>query len=350
MASTVDVLKATQEKWVKALSDETIDLNPISAMLKAKGLIEMNCAGEKVAWTVKKKQLSLTGYGPMDQLSFDVSQLHEKAELPWRGYKMKDALPEQALRENAGQEAVVKLFTNKLESMREDALDQFNKEFYVDGNATGNEKRFHGIESFMSTDTQTAGDAYATTLNDTYAGLNTVHGDKGGSDRTDPEFDYFSPVIVHSDQTGKSWAADADELLRRGFIRARYGKAKTQRVDLVMCTEDDYLALVDLLMAKETLNFSRGQADGVARFGFDALSFDGVDVMYDPDLPSSANTRAYGFTISQMKLCILGGGSLWNASGSTFNEDTMSFRYWVGTYGNFIFKSPRHFVSWKDMA
>lgn len=357
MASTLRVLSATQEHWVKKLHDETVEQHPFLSLLRSKGRIVKVDGGEKNKWTVKYKQLDLSGYGDMEQLTWARNNLHKTAELEWRGYKMTDAISEKEMRENAGQAAVIKLFTNKLESMRMDANDQFNAELYVDGNLAGNEKRYHGVESFMgiTPGSQTAGDKFATVYNDSYAGLSTVLANYGGSSTSDPEYDFWSPVVVSTNRTGETWAADADEQIRRGILYTHRGRAANERLDLILLSRAGYEDLVELLEGKERLVFNRGSDVGVGKFGFSAIQIDGVDVMIDPDIPTtdanSDTVYGYGFTSAWTKLCLLGGkgSGLWNASGSVFSELDMSFRFWVGTWGNLQF-SPRHTVKFADIA
>jgi hypothetical protein len=356
MTTTTRVLHATREQWTKELSDQTLESHALLKLLKERKNVKF-VTGTKMVWTVKFKELALQGHSDMANVTFGRTTLTKKPELDWRAYKMTDSISEQELAENGkGDTQIIDLFADKLKQMEEDANSRLCRELYVDGNATGNELKFHGIESFCSVSTQTAGDLFATTLNDSYAGLNTAKGSYD-SDSTSRGYDFWSPVIVSTNATGETWAAKAVEQLRRGITETRRTMRKDHRLDLIVCNRSNYRAVLDLLDDKERLVVN--QANSIARFGFgDVVQVDGCDVTIDPDIPStdgnSDTIRAYGFNTSQMELCILKQPNkkdqLWNASGDVFREDNMAFRFWIGTYGNLKFFSPRHFAKFVDLA
>jgi hypothetical protein len=359
MSTTNRVLHATREQWTKELSDQTLETHALLKLIKERKNVKY-VTGTKMKWTVKFKELDLTPYSDMEALAFSRNTLTKTAELDWRGYKMADAISEQEMAENMGGDTqIIDLFADKLRQMQDDANSRLCRQFYVDGNATGNEKKFHGIESFCSANAagQTAGDAFATTLNDTYAGLSTAKG-AYDSDSTSRGYDFWSPVVVSTNATGETWATKAIEQLRRGITETRRTMQKDHRLDLIVCNRANYRAVLDLLDDKERLVVN--QANSIARFGFsDTIQVDGCDITIDPDIPSQDATpdtiRAYGFNTAQMELCILKNRNgkkdqLWNASGDAFREDNMSFRFWIGLYGNLKFFSPRHFAKFVDLV
>jgi len=348
---TERVLHTTFAKWRKKLSDATVDFHPLISRLKAKGQVEYGCSGALYRWTPKTKQRTLIPYGNFQQLDFTAKTVTEKAELPWRGYKMVDAIGELELLSMKGMETVVKIYTDQLEDMRKDAMDRFNAELYNDGNLAGNELRLHGVESLMkiTPGSQVATDEVATVLADTYAEISTAY--NAGDDKGP-----WSPVIINANQTSKSFAVDADELVRRGLIRARYGKGPGQSVDVVLLTKAAYLLMLDVLQARERVIFSKGAEAKKGDFGFTGFSFDGVDVMFDPDIPATDVdgdlVHGYGFTTDLMRLCVLGPKKeLWgNASGSAYNEQDSSFRWWLGMYGQLVFEQPRSVCKFADIS
>lgn len=353
--STLRVLRSTQERWLSKLADETTEQHPLAAMIKSKGRVTFGASGTVNAWTVRFKEIPLLARADMEQVQYVINQTLQKPELPWRGYVMPEAITRREMLQNRGREAVVKLFTDRLKIMREDAFKQFNAEFYRDGNLAGNENRMHGIESFMkiTPGSQTAGDTFATVLADSYGGLSTLRGALGGSTRSDPEFDFWSPIIVSTNRTGTTWAADADEHLRNGIIFSKYGVARADEIDVITMSRANYVTLIQLLEGKERLVFSRGEDQGVAKFGFKALNFDGVDITVDPDVPTpdvdSDVVRAYGWKTSRMELLVMD-KSMWGGSGSVFSEEDFTFRFWLAQESQLQFDSPRHFVKWADIA
>lgn len=356
--TSMRVLHTTRELWTKGFSNETIDFHPLLKLLQSKGKIKYGCTGTSNKWTVKYKQLPLQGYADMDVLTYERKRVTQVAELEWRGYKMVDAISELEMLQNEGgnDTQIASLLANKLEMMKEDANDQINQEFYIDGEGTGNTKRFHGILSFggytQHTDTNTLG----ITQSDTYAGLSTAYGAYGGS-AGDPHYEFWTPIMVHAANNSNTWAANAPEAVRRGIHYAKHGKASSHRPDIGFCSRADYVTLLDLLSAKERLVVP---TKGIAKFGFDDLvQIDGVDITFDPDMPTTFNSAGGGtgtlrcilFNTNQMELRLLGKKKvLWNASGDAFKEENMTKRFWIGLFGNLVFKSPRHFAFVGDLA
>jgi len=354
MATSLRVLHTTREEWSKELHNETLESHPLLKLLNEKKRVTYGHSGTKLKWTVKFKQLALTPYADMQALSWDRNVLTKTAELDYRGYKVVDAISEfEKFQNRGGVEAVIDLFSDKASRMAEDANDRICAEFYVDGNATGNTLKLHGIESFMSISTQTAADALATTLNDSYAGLNTAKGSYD-SDSTSAGYDFWSPVIVSTNPTGKTWATHADEFIRRGIVEQRRTQRPNEQLDMFLLPRGDYYTLLNLMDDKERVMVTTADT-GIRKFGFkDVISIDGVDVTFDPDIPTtdgaSDTVRGYGFNTSKMELCLMSKkGNFWDASGDAFDETTMSFRFWLGFYGNLKF-SPRHFVKLADIA
>lgn len=362
MATSLRVLRATREEWSKELHDETLESHPLLAMLNAKKRVTYGHGGTKLKWTVKYKQLELQGYADMEVLTWARNNLLQTAELDYRGYKVVDAISELEKLQNRGSmEQVIDLFASKAKQMAEDANERIGAEFYVDGNAPGNEKRLHGIESFMgiTPGSVTAaddfvGDTTAAAINDSYAGLTTTAGTYGGASATDPEYDFWKPTIVQVNQTGSTWAANCDSLVRKGIVNTRRTNRKNEALDIVLLTRADYRRLLEVLDDKERVIVDKSD-QGIKKFGFtDYVNLDGVDVTFDPDIPTtdanSDTVRGYGFNTSKMELCLMSKkGNFWDASGDAFDESTQSFRFWIGFWGNLKF-SPRHFVKFADVV
>ena len=353
MANTpLRILKSTRENWSENLADETIEHHPILALLKAGGRLKTNCDGTDLKWTILYKERGLIPYADFDDLSFIRQDLLQTATLDTRGYKMVDAISEKEMLQNKGKHAIIKLFGKMADDMKKNAGTRLCAEFYVDGNATGNSKRLSGLETMMSMTGQTAADREATTLNDTYAGLSTAKGAYGGA-QGDRHYDFWSPMIVSTNATGYTWAANADQHLRYAITQMTRSQMKDESLDLIQLTRSAYREFVDLLSTTERVIVNKEDV-GIRKFGFkDVVSFDGVDVTFDPDIPATdANSdvvSGYGFTTGKMEYCLLG-DSLWHASGDDFDVTRQCFTWWVGNYGNLRFQSPRHFAKFVALA
>lgn len=357
LATTARLLHTTRELWSKGFSDETVEHHPLLKMLQSKGRLKYGCTGTKNKWTVKYKKLPLEGYADMDVLTFGRRTLTKVAELDWRGYKMVDAISEAEQLQNEGgnDTQIASLLADKLESMKEDASDQIGQEMYIDGEATGNTKRLHGILSMMSyaqASVSSANDQLVNDQDDTYAGLSTAYGNYGGSSG-DAEYEFWTPVIVNSLYDTNTWATTAVKSLRRAIGYTKRSMKKSHRADIGLMSRANYFTLLDQLDSTQRMLIP---GRGLAKFGFeDVVNVDGVDFTFDPDIPSVDNEaqtlRAILFNTDQMEFRLLGKKKqLWNASGDEFRSDNMTQRFWIGLYGNLVFKSPRHFAIVTDAA
>lgn len=352
-ATPLRILKSTRENWSKNLADETIEQHPLLALLKEKGLIEYNVDGTDLKWTAKYKEAPLIPYADFDDLEFSRQDKLQVAQLDTRGYKAVDAISEKEMLQNKGQHAIIKLFGKKAEDMKTDASSKLCAELYVDGNASGNDKRFHGLESFMAvtTGSQTAADQEATVYADSYGGLSTAKGAFGGSAGM-REFDFWTPTVVSTNATGQTWATHSDVQMRYAISETTFGHSEGNALDLILLSRPAFRSAVNLLATKERVIVDKSEV-GIRKFGFkDTFNLDGVDVTFDPDLPTTDATPdtvyGYGLTTGAMSLKILN-DQLWT-SGDAFDPDRQAFKWWVGLYGNLVFRSPRHFVKFVDLV
>jgi hypothetical protein len=264
--------------------------------------------------------------------------------------------------ENRSAQALVNV-AGKLASRLQTSMEQYlAKEWVQDGYASGNELRMHGIESFMNaTQTIQEGAAGATARtantadrfyypNDSYAGLSTVLGAYGGSgDATatwpdgevDPEFDFFSPVIVNADSSyfgASTWKENCSKALREAIHQTRRNDTLEDQVDMVLLDRRLYIDFLNTLDSKERVIVSR--TNGLRSYGFtDVFEFDGVEVGSEVSVP--ANT-GYGLATGNIELLCME-GNLLTSEGPFYDEITQQYRYVVSTLGNLKFKSPRNF-------
>src|SRR3972149_5001649 len=110
-------------------------------MTQQHGGVKTNLDGRTPSWGVKFKNLALNPYAEAAQLAWARSSQYKRPELTWRGYTMTDILP------------LIKVFDDKAEDMKRDFKNRFPKELLqTDGNATGNEEKFHGLPSIFGDD------------------------------------------------------------------------------------------------------------------------------------------------------------------------------------------------------
>jgi hypothetical protein len=353
----------TIEEWAKVVSEETERFLVLPALMKKKGLIQYGCSGGQFRWVPRIKDHQLKDF--VDFQPVDVERVHtvENAFLPWRGYYIHDAISLREKLEQGGPEAMIKVFANREGLMRDGAMRGLADQFFIDGNATGNTNKFHGIESFMGIAAQTASDILATTHDDSYAGLSTAVGGISGATNTRA----WTPTIINTNHTPtggqKTWANYADEYIRTALLRLKFGNGPRNTPDLVMLTRaayEDYLNLID---DKERIPVSRGANLGLTKLGFgNHVEQDGCAIMWDDSVPQTdsdlttaddgTDVRGYVFTTSQMQMKVLGGkGSKQLFTPKvTFNDSYRADNIFMHLLGNLKFEGPRHFGKFADIS
>lgn len=338
----------------------------VFAALEGSGNIRTNMSGRGFQWEIQYRNHTPSGNNGETPRSFARQNLWKNAELDFRGAQATDAIYKKEMLENRSAQALVNV-AGRMASRLITSMEQYlAKEWVVDGNATGNELRFHGLESFMGTNgtinvttgaqrAANAADPFASP-SDTYAGLSTVLGAYGGSQKTgvwpngeaDPEFDFYSPVIANVTSTyygGSTWAANCAKALREALHQTRRNDTKEDQIDMVLLNRRWYIDFLNTLDAKERVIV--GRTNGLRSYGFtDVFDFDGVEVSSENSIPVDTG---YGLAIGNMELLCMT-DQLMVSEGPFYDELTQQYRYVVSTLGNLKFKTPRNFFKLAALA
>jgi hypothetical protein len=365
MSSSVDWARSIATTITNHLREEEIaSLRKYKffAALEGAGQIRTNMSGRGFDWEIQYRNHTPSGNNGETPRNFSRENLWKKLELEYRGAQVTDAIYKREMLENRNAQALVNV-AGKMASRLLTSMEQYlAKEWVQDGYIAGNELRFHGIESFMNaTETINSGAAGATnrTANaadpffypsDSYAGLSTVLGAYGGSadgvsmwpnGKVDPEFDFFSPVIVNADSSyfgASTWKDNCAKALREAIHQTRRNDTKEDQVDMVLLDRRLFIDFLNTLDAKERVIVSR--TNGLRSYGFtDVFEFDGVEVGSEGSVP--ANT-GYGLAVGNIELLCME-NQLMVSEGPFYDEITQQYRYVVSTLGNLKFKSPRNF-------
>jgi hypothetical protein len=268
--------------------------------------------------------------------------------------------------ENRGQQALVDVAGKMAERLQESLEQHLSYQPYRDGNASGAENDFHGMESFLSYSgtineeasgpftSRTSGNAadrYGAP-NDNYAGLSCTPGFYGG-DRigsgtarwpnvpVDPEADFWSPIVVNYNASlfgGSTWKDNCVFAIREGIHQCKRNDTKDAQIDLVVIDRAMYIQFLNSYKTQERIVVSK--ENGLKALGFsDVVTLDNVEVTSEYAVPAG---KGYGMSIGNMELRCLE-NQLMVAEGPFFAEETQSYRYACSTLGNFKFKSPRSF-------
>src|SRR5947209_8232261 len=149
MADWSRVVNTTIANYIKGEEVNILRNRKLTAMLKSKGRITMNWSGDYMDWKVRYRRVPMQGYADTDTLTFPRRDRWKTAQLQWRGYASTDSMTKQEKLKNRGAQAIINLYDQIAKSLMEDMEENFSDELYIDGNASGNSKKIHGIESFL---------------------------------------------------------------------------------------------------------------------------------------------------------------------------------------------------------
>ena len=369
MASSTDWARSIATTIVNHLREEEIaSLRKfkVFAALDGAGQIRTNMSGRGFDWEIQYRNHTPSGNNGETPRTFARQNLWKRAELEYRGAQVTDAIYKKEMLENRSASALVNV-AGKMASRLLTSMEQYlAREWVKDGYAAGNELRFHGIESFMGTNgtlnvstgaqrSANAADPFASP-SDTYAGLSTALGAYGGSQKTgvwpngeaDPEYDFYSPVIVNYTSTffgAATWASNCVKAVREALHQTRRNDTKEDQIDMVLIDRRMFIDFLNTLDAKERVIVSR--TNGLRSYGFtDVFELDGVEISSENSVP--ANT-GYGLAIGNMELLCME-NQLMVSEGPFYDEITQQYRYVVSTLGNLKFKTPRNFFKLAALA
>lgn len=358
-----DHMRDTEEAMMRAY--------PFMRSMMEQSRILYNQAGRGLDWRVQYKLHPMEGNTGETARTFDRKNLWVTAQLDWRGYQATDAISERELQEaKDNKNALIKVidgFNDRLETSIKQGLAQ---QAYVDGNATGNEKFWHGLESFfgatqtVNSSTGAARSANAADFvgypNDTYAQLSTVLANKGGSQysgsvwpngNADPEYDFWSPLLVNYTCSGfgggtDTWAAQGDEAMRFGIVHSQRNDLGNP-VNEVWLARNLYYDFLNLIDGKEQI-ITNGDT-GKKGLGFgNKVMFDGVSVTWDTAI---ANNVGYGLNFANITLCCMYDSIVTVSKDDVFYDPyTQYINAAAKTLSNLKFKSPRNFFKLLTLA
>jgi len=358
------IINTTTNEFIKGEVNQLFRTRRLWAMINSRGLISYGHGGDKLDWKVRFKQGSLQGFQYGDTLTFSPVDRWVTAQLEYRGYAMVDQLHKIEKLKNRTSAGIVKYYSDLSKIMMDEFKEKLPEELYIDGNATGNTKRFHGIESFFGVSGASASAPIGTT-SDTYAGLSTALGNKGGSwsgtwpgGKGDAHYDYFAPLVV--DYTSavaaasggwsastKTWPNTCEEALAFGFIKAKK-LSKNHTLDVCILNEELFRQFANKQRDKEQITISRGDgSSGLVKLGFsDVFNFDGVDVTWEYGVPADAG---YGLPLDQLEVCSMQ-DELIVADGPDYDIATKTDRFSLDMFGNFKVETVKGFVKFDSVT
>lgn len=358
---------------VRTIEEAFLRNYQIGALLEANGRVNYNNSGEGFDWPVQYRIHNVEGNTGETQRNFVRRNLWKTAYLDFRGYQATDSMFYREFLSNRGPEGIVKVYDNFTERLTTSIKQALGNQYYIDGAVTGNETNWHGLETIFncsttrgtaaSNQTITAGTegAVARSANaadlcgfpqGTYAGLYMNPGYYGGENEdgktwpdglADPEFDFWSPLVVnytttHTDisSSTNTWAGQGLEVLRYAIIACQRNVSMEGQITNILLNRDLYRQCLDALDDKEQINIT--SENGLRALGFkNVFVFDGVEVSWEVAVPSGVG---YGINYNMMELKSMD-ESLLRVEGPEYDMDSQSFNAVVSTLSNLKFSSPR---------
>lgn len=348
----------TLKNFLKEVEVDVMRDRKLLALLKSKGNVNYGMSGTDLEWRVQYKRRSMQGMADGDTLTFARHNLWKVASLDWRGYASTDMMTKKERLMNKNKEAIINRMDEIGKGLADDINENFCDELYIDGNATGNDKRIHGIESFLGVAGATSNVAGSVAMQptDTYAGLVTTLGNYGGTWTGNwpkgvgpAEYDFFSPLILDVTSTlatasggwtsaTATWASRNAEILRYAILYSQKNKSKKGMLDMIQVDREMFRLAQETQATKERIVVER--SDGLWKLGFkDMFTLDGVDITTEFGMP--ANT-GYGFNANQVDLNSLQ-DQLFVADTKDWDIASRSWRFAIDFFGNCRFR-PRYFV------
>jgi len=362
MAITARELATTITAYVHDETVATMRNRKLLAILNDRGQITFGHGGKNFQWQVQYRQHDLAAYSDGMPLNFSPQNLWVDALLDWRGYTMTDSIGMKEKLENKGDEALVEVIGGMTKRMTTNARQRLGEELYVDGYATGNNTRYHGLESFLHGVAAGAGSKIATNTG-SYAGQSNVLQSKGGAwtpnigawptGKGDSQVDFWTPLLVDYSNTGFSgltqFRQNCLECLPYGLTKAKKNQEKDGAIDLIMLTDDMYLDFRNAQEDKTRLVIERGGSSGLYKLGFpDVLNLDGIDVTYEYGVPIDSSTSlgfGYGLAMGVIELKSLQ-DELIHPVVPFFDINTLADKFALTIFGNLEFEQLRGFVKW----
>lgn len=370
MASATDWARAIGTTITNYLRDEQVETMRkfrVFAALEGSGNVLTNQSGRGFSWEIRYRNQPVSGNNGETPRTFARQNLWKSARLDYRGYQVSDMILRREMLENRGQQALINV-AGKMASRLQESMEQhLAKEVYTDGDKVGNELRFQGLDTMFTYDgtinVGTGAKRPANALDpfcypkDSYAGLSTELGAEAGSLLTtgswptaacDPEYDYYSPVIVNYTSSffkglTPVWQLQCVEAVREGIHQTKRNDSKASAIDLVMLDRRMFIDYMNRLDHKERVIVTK--QNGLKSYGFtDVFEQDGCEISTEYAVPAGCG---YGLSISNMYLHCME-AQLVTAEGPYYSETNQAYRYIASVLANLRFVSPRHFFKLVD--
>lgn len=362
MAEWARTASTTIREFGESYEETLLRDQAITALMVEDGRIKFNCAGDGFDWAVAYARANVVGNRGDQPVDFDAVDRFVRPFLDYRGYITSDSMNKLEFLKNRSKPALIKYFSEMGENLYDDMGRYFQQQWWVNGNASGNQDCIHGVESFL----QQAGNSvnsttgairsyqaadYVAAPSATYANLNTDLGAYGGSvtgvwpnsfvaGNDGDTFDFFSPILVNYNSsafTGSTWATNSTDALRFLISAAQKDSSSRGLLDVILLNTDLYRQFKTKNDPLQRINVENTQ---LRKLGFkDTIVLDGCEIKAEFGIGPGIG---YGFNTKQMLLRSMQ-GKMFVSDGPTWHQQSRSWRVAVDFMGNLQCYSPKYF-------
>lgn len=365
------LIHSTITDHLKKVEDTRMRRRTFWAMLKQKGAFKYNCSGTDTEWRIKYKHGGTRGYSDMSEVSYVVRDKYAVASNGWRAFIATEAMTAMQKMINKGPNAIIKHFEGIMPDLEKALSDEISRQFFSDGDASGDDEIWQGVKTFLTFDTPAASDRIATP-NGSYGGLDTDLGTKGGTwtsdlgsgnypnatlakdwpyGQGDYEYDYNSPKGVNWSSTawgtgGTTWRDNGEYAMREAITWCGVSGGADGEIDMFLSTAKMHNEYKNAQSAKQQINVQPTTSPLWAMGFRDVMNIDGKDYTHDYDVPAN---ECHGLNLDEVEVRSLNEQLFWTQK-PWYDARTLSDLFLMGAFGNFRFRKPKGFCLLKNFA
>ena len=365
----IGIIETTKPDYMKGASDKTIRSRLLLSMLQKRGRMKMGCSGNECRWQVKFSQPAVSSTDGGGVVDFSNHDAYRQLGIDWRGYIATDTMTNKQRLMNRGDQALVKVFEGKSNNLTQSVRDNFAGELYRDGSAAGRENSIHGLDTFCSAGTVTAGDKIAMP-DDTYGSTKeyqTNLGAYGGAwsssgsannaeldtdwpdGQGDPEYDWLGPKLVN--WSSNAWGTGSQDWEQNAW------RVVSQVITWLTVTGGEQGMPTLFPMASNLFQGYKNAQESKTRImvphkesqdlGFGStMNQDGVGMYPDFDCPVDTG---YALNLNTIEIRSLYDKLLWMEGPDKDPRTAWSYMWGVGFFGNVLY-DPKNVAKIKNYA
>lgn len=359
----IGMVETIATRYIKGAEDATVRKRILLAMLQKRGNVKFNVPGLDKEWRIKYRVPAPSGYTDGGVIDYTRQDIYRHFSIGQRMAVNPDMMTELERKACRGDAEIVSRYNAIIPGLLEGCRDNFSKEIWGDGYASGNENKLIGLNSFTGAGTVAATDRLAAP-SDTYGGQSTVLGTEGGTwtddidasgdppnaslgtdwpyGQGDYEYDWNSPKLVNYTAstwgTGlTTWRDNCEAAISEALVWSMLHAGPDDKIDLCLVSAPMWTEYKNKMRSRMRILVPHKEADDL---GFsDTLNQDGCAITTDYDVP--ANT-GMGLSLNNIEICSMN-DTLFDQKKPEYDPRTLSWLFLVAFFGHVSFKKVKPF-------